>query len=207
MITNPSDLYAKLLSDFNLPELTICDLHKPCNKAGGHRCTTVLTHKVIDFDKVKIEYQRGKAEPQKASTDGFTYKDNLFCFVELKGWADFLVFHTNLATLQSEIKEQADKYDLNKKLTDSMLICKSIAQNESIFKNAQIAFVLVTDIDIDDDGAMELYSDLVSLAETSTSWELVCNRELKGKLSVLPSSVSTYYVKCQKFDEILTKIY
>ena len=63
------------------------------------------------------------------------------------------------------------------------------------------------DIDIDDDGAMELYSDLISLAETSTSWELVCNRELKGKLSVLPSSVSTYYVKCQKFDEILTKIY
>lgn len=207
MITNPSDLYAKLLSDFNLTELTICDLHKPCNKVGGHRCATVMTHKMIDFDKVKIEYQRGKVEPQKASTDGFTYKDHLFCFVELKGWADFLVFHTNLATLQSEIEEQADKYDLNKKLTDSMLICTNIALNKDIFKNAQIAFILVTDIDIDNDGAMEFYSDLTSLAETSTNWELVCNRELKGKLSTLPSEVSTYYIKCQKFDETLAKIF
>ena len=133
MITNPADLYAKLLSDFRLSEQIICDLHKPCNKVGGHRCTTVLTNKVIDFDKVKKEYQRGKRGPQKASTDGFTFKGHLYCFVELKGWTDFLIFHTNRATLKSEIKEQADKYDLNKKLTDSMLICKGIAQKFTNF--------------------------------------------------------------------------
>lgn len=206
MIKTPAELYAKLLSEYHLSENVLCDLHKPCNKAGGHRCSTILAHKVIDFDKVKTEYQRGKTEPQKASTDGFTFKNQLFCFVELKGWANFLVFHTNLSTLQSEIKEQANKYDLNKKLTDSMLICKDVAQNEEIFKYARIAFVLVTDIDIEDDGTMEIYSDLMSLSETSTSWELVCNRELKGKLSALPSTVNTYYIKCQKFDEIMTKL-
>lgn len=206
MIKTPAELYAKLLSDYHLSEHIICDLHKPCNKAGGHRCSTILTYKVIDFDKIKTEYQRGKKESQKASTDGFTFKNQLFCFVELKGWADFLALHTNLTTLQSEIKGQAGKYDLNKKLTDSMLICKDVAQNKEIFKDAQIAFVLVTDIDIEDDGTMELYSDLMSLAETSTSWELVCNRELKGRLSVLPSTVNTYYIKCQKFDETIAKL-
>ena len=125
MITNPADLYAKLLSDYRLSEQIICDLHKPCNNATGHRCATVLTHKVINFDEIKTEYQRGKKGSQKASVDGFTYKDKLFCFVELKGWTDFLTFHTNPDTLKSEIKEQADKYALNKKLTDSMLICKA----------------------------------------------------------------------------------
>ena len=206
MITNPTDLYSKFLSDYKLLEQILCDLHKPCNNATGHRCTTVLKQKVLNFDEVKTEYQRGKKDPQKASVDGFTYKDKLFCFVELKGWTDFLTFHTNPDTLKSEIKEQADKYDLNKKLTDSMLICKDVAENAELFSDIPIAFILVTDIDIDEDGTMELYSDLMSLAETSTSWKVICNRELKGKLSTLPSTISTYYIKCQKFDETLLKL-
>lgn len=204
MITNPTDLYSKFLSDYKLPEQILCDLHKPCNHTTGHRCTTVLTHKVINFDDVKTEYQRGKKGPQKASVDGFTYKDRLFCFVELKGWADFLTFHTNRDTLKTEIKEQTDKYDLNKKLTDSMLICKDIASNPELFKDNSIAFILVTDIDIVEDGTMELYSDLMSLAETSTNWKTICNQELKGKLSTLPTTISTFYIKCQDFDKKLT---
>ena len=87
-----------------------------------------------------------------------------------------------------------------------MLICKDVAQNEFIFKDAQIAFVLVTDIDVEEDGTMELYSNLMSLAETSTNWDIVCNRNLKGKLSTLPSYVNTYYVKCQEFDDVISKL-
>lgn len=165
-----------------------------------------LKTKGLNFDDVKTEYQRGKKGPQKASVDGFTYKEKLFCFVELKGWADFLLFHKNPNTLKTEIKEQADKYELNKKLTDSMLICKDVAENAELFSDIPIAFILVTDIDIDEDGTMELYSDLMSLAETSTSWKVICNRELKGKLSTLPSTISTYYIKCQKFDETFLKL-
>lgn len=206
MITNPADLYSKFLSDYKLPEQILCNLHKPCNNATGHRCTTVLTHKVINFDDVKTEYQRGKKGPQKASVDGFTYKSKLFCFVELKGWADFLTFHTNPDTLKTEIKEQTDKYDLNKKLTDSMLICKDIASNSELFKDNSIAFILVTDIDVVEDGTMELYSDLMSLAETSTNWKTICNQELKGKLSSLPTNINTYYIKCQMFDETISKL-
>lgn len=206
MITNPADLYSKFLSDYKLPEQILCNLHKPCNNATGHRCTTVLTHKVINFDDVKTEYQRGKKGPQKASVDGFTYKSKLFCFVELKGWADFLTFHTNPDTLKTEIKEQTDKYDLNKKLTDSMLICKDIASNSELFKDNSIAFILVTDIDVVEDGTMELYSDLMSLAETSTTWKTICNQELKGKLSSLPTNINTYYIKCQMFDETISKL-
>ena len=206
MITNPTDLYSKFLSDYKLQEQILCDLHKTCNNATGHRCATVLKQRVLNFDDVKTEYQRGKKGPQKASVDGFTYKEKLFCFVELKGWADFLLFHKNPNTLKTEIKEQADKYELNKKLTDSMLICKDVAENAELFSDIPIAFILVTDIDIDEDGTMELYSDLMSLAETSTSWKVICNRELKGKLSTLPSTISTYYIKCQKFDETFLKL-
>ena len=206
MITNPTDLYSNFLSDYKLPEQILCDLHKPCNHATGHRCTTVLTHKVINFDDVKTEYQRGKKGPQKASVDGFTYKGKLFCFVELKGWADFLDYNTNPNTLKMKIKKQVAKYDLNKKLTDSMLICKDIASNPGLFKGNSIAFILVTDIDVVEDGAKEICSDLISLAETSTDWKTICNQELKGKLSSLPTNINTYYINCQKFDETISKL-
>ena len=206
MIQTPAELYTKLISDFNLTEHILCDLHKPCNKSNGHRCKYVMAYPIIDFDEVKTEYQRGKSGNPKSSVDGFTYKNQLCCFVELKGWADFLAFHTNPDTLQTEIEEQADKYDLNKKLVDSMSICRDVSENANIFKNVSIAFILVTDIDVDEDGTMEFYSNLMDLAETSSDWETICNRELKDKLLSLPSDISTYYIKCQNFDETISKL-
>ena len=206
MIRKPAELYAKLISDFDLPEHILCDLHKPCNKSNGHRCRSVMAYPIIDFDEVKTEYQRGKSGNPKSSVDGFTYKNQLCCFVELKGWADFLAFHTNLDTMQEEIEAQADKYDLNKKLMDSLSICREVAENADIFKDASIVFILVTDIDVDEDGTMEFFSDLMELAETSSDWKVVCNRELKDRLSSLPSNISTYYIKCQKFDEVISKL-
>lgn len=206
MIRTPAELYAKLISDFDLPEHILCDLHKPCNKSNGHRCRSVMAYPIIDFDEVKTKYQRGKSGNPKSSVDGFTYKNQLYCFTELKGWADFLAFHTNPDTMQEEIEAQAGKYDLNKKMMDSLSICREVSENENIFKDASIAFILVTDIDVDEDGTMEFYSDLIDLAETSSDWQVICNRKLKGKLLTLPSDISTYYVKCQKFDEIMSML-
>ena len=206
MIRTPAELYAKLISDFDLPEHILCDLHKPCNKSNGHRCRSVIAYPIIDFDEVKTKYQRGKSGNPKSSVDGFTFKNQLCCFVELKGWADFLAFHTNPDTLQTEIEEQADKYDLNKKLVDSMSICRDVSENANIFKNVSIAFILVTDIDVDEDGTMEFYSNLMDLAETSSDWETICNRELKDKLLSLPSDISTYYIRWQNFDDTISKL-
>jgi len=206
MIQTPAELYAKLISDFDLSEHILCDLHKPCNKSNGRRCKSVMTNSIIDFDEVKTEYQRGKSGDPKSSVDGFTYKNQLCCFVELKGWTDFLTFHTNPDMLQMEIENQANKYDLNEKLMDSMSICREVSENADIFKDVSIAFILVTDIDVDKDGTMELYSDLMGLAETSSDWQVICNRELKDKLLSLPSDISTYYIKCQNFDETISKL-
>ena len=206
MIRTPAELYAKLISDFDLSEHILCDLHKPCNKSNGRRCKSVMTNSIIDFDEVKTEYQRGKSGDPKSSVDGFTYKNQLCCFVELKGWTDFLTFHTNPDMLQMEIENQANKYDLNEKLMDSMSICREVSENADIFKDVSIAFILVTDIDVDKDGTMELYSDLMGLAETSSDWQVICNRELKDKLLSLPSDISTYYIKCQNFDETISKL-
>lgn len=207
MIRTSSELYAKLTCDFNSQEYVLCDLHKPCNKKPiGHRCKSVLTYPIINFDEVKTENQRGKSGDPKSSVDGFTCKNQLFCFVELKGWTDFLTFHANPDTLQAEIDAQIGKYDLNKKLMDSMAICREISENPDIFKNASIAFILVTDIDIDEDGTMELLSNLMGLGETSSDWETICNRGLKNKLSSLPSDISTYYITCQKFDDTMSKL-
>ena len=89
---------------------------------------------------------------------------------------------------------------------DSLSICREVAENADIFKDASIVFILVTDIDVDEDGTMEFFSDLMELAETSSDWKVVCNRELKDRLSSLPSNISTYYIKCQKFDEVISKL-
>ena len=87
-----------------------------------------------------------------------------------------------------------------------MSICRDVSENANILKNVSIAFILVTDIDVDEDGTMEFYSNLMDLAETSSDWETICNRELKDKLLSLPSDISTYYIKCQNFDETISKL-
>lgn len=206
MIRTLAELYAKLISDFELSEQVLCDLHKPCNKSKGHRCKSIMTYPIIDFDKVKTEFQRGKSGDSKSSVDGFACKNQLCCFVELKGWEDFLVFHTNPDTLQAEIEEQTGKYDLNKKLMDSMYVCREFSKNSEIFKDVSIAFILVTDIDVDEDATMDFYSNLMGLAETSSDWRTMCNRELRGRLLSLPSDISIYYIKCQNFDKTISKL-
>lgn len=67
-------------------------------------------------------------------------------------------------------------------------------------------YILVTDIDVEEDGTMEFYSDMMGLAETPSNWEVICNRELKDRLSSLPPNIRTYYLKCQKFDQAISKL-
>lgn len=200
----PHDLYQKLLSDYPTTEHILCDLHKPCIPKE-HRCDVVLTHRLINFDQVKDEYIRNTKQQNKSSVDGYTYKEALHCFVELKGWKKFLEFHTNSVTLES-IKKQANKYDLNKKLIDSIQICTDISKDNDLFHSNAVAFVLVTDIAIQNDGIVGFWSNLGHLAETSAQWEHICNEELRNRLSSLPSNVSTYYVNCQEFETLLSKL-
>lgn len=201
----PYELYNKLISEFSLRENILCELHKPFILKEC-RCSVALAKKMLNFDKIKDDYLRKTKQDSKSSVDGYTYKGNSHCFVEIKGWKKFLEYHTNDTTLEKDIEEQVKRFDLNKKLTDSMDICGEITRDVCLFDSASVAFVLVTDIDTENDGIKNIFFDLESLAETSTKWDVICNKELKNKLSVLPSSIRTYYTNCRNYDILISKL-
>lgn len=118
------ELFRLLATTYSLHSQIICDLHNPCESLSKRRCSDVLTHELINFDKVKIAFYKGQPVNQRSSADGFTYQKDWFCFVELKGWRDYIMHNADAS--QSDIQEQADKYDLSKKYQDSMYICEQV---------------------------------------------------------------------------------
>lgn len=84
---NAKELYQKILETYpDIGETTICSLHKPCAKSK--RCDEAPLHLYIDFDRVETEFDRGN--PSRQSVDAVTSAGEKFCFIEIKGWKDFL---------------------------------------------------------------------------------------------------------------------
>lgn len=199
------ELYEFIGSITKLPENIICDLHKPCAYPHKHECEEILTHKLINFDDVKTFIQKGRKGPQRSSVDGYTYEKEWYCFVEIKGWKIFL--NRNPVANEEEINKQAERYDLEKKYSESRDICLSLSKEKNLFKDKKIAFFLVSDIDDQKgSGLYSLVANLNKLGVRTPTREDYCNQALQNKLDSLPKEVSTFYVECKKFDESIKKL-
>lgn len=196
------DLYELILSKYpDIGEYDICDLHKPCSKTRG--CTTPASHSCIDFDKVETEFDRGKSS--RPSVDAVTYAGDQFCFIEIKGWKEFLKWHVpDINKIQTQ-----SQYDFKGKFETSRDICIGIADATKLFDTIQAIFILVTDIDVNENAMQNFYANLMSLATTATNWETHCNIALKGSLDNQITTVPKYYVNCKnlagKLQEIARK--
>lgn len=195
------DLYKTLSQTYGLPSLMLCDLHKPCNSPAKRRCNEVLSHPLINFDNVKSAFQKGKPGPQKASSDGYTFQSEWFCFVEIKGWRDYLWYNPD--STKEEITVKASEYNLLKKFQDSVYVCQQITQNANLFKDKKIAFFLVTDIETSQSGISLFANNLNLLATKIPSKEDFCNQSLCNQLKSIPQDVSTFYVECSHFDKAI----
>lgn len=184
------ELYELILSKYHtVGESVICDLHKPCSKSRG--CNTPSSHSCIDFDKVETEFNRNRSSVP--SVDAVTYSGNKFCFIEIKGWKEFLKWNIqDIGKIQSQAQ-----YDLKGKFETSRNICSDIAGTATLFDTIQEIFILVTDIDVNENAMQNLYVNLMSLASTASDWEARCNIALKNRLNSQITTVPKYYVNCK----------
>ena len=125
-----------------------------------------------------------------------------FCFIEIKGWKKYLEWNT---PSEKGIQEQAE-YDLKGKLETSEEICVAISGQHNIFRQIPEVFILVTDIDVSEQGVENFHFNMMALATTSSVWESKCNTELNSQLEQQITTIPKYYVTCKQLENKLNVI-
>ncbi len=203
METSPKELFDRIKSIYPDHSTKICALHKPCTPK--RQCKVGSNKEVLDFDEITKQENIKKSVESTSSVDAITYTDNncYFCFVEIKGWYEFLYnSHRKKKVTKSEIQKQVDKYDLKKKLDNSIQLCKEITHN-NIFENIPIYYIVVTDIDVNTNPLESLQGNLMFLAQTSSKWTDICNNLLKSKLDEI-TDIKKGYFYCRQFSDAIT---
>ena len=203
----PKEIYECIRASYPDLETTICQLHKPCS---GNRCARASRKHVIDFDQVERRYHVSASSPNP-SVDAVTCNDQNtgFCFVELKGWEMFLAHQLSRFSEDEDkkkaIEEQANDYDLKKKLDNSLQLCQQITNNSDCFNQTEVVFVLVTDIEVEVNPLESFAYQLNMLAETASKWKLLCNESLSQRLDS-EIDIKKYYVHCKDFDSLIHRL-
>lgn len=200
------DIYNAVLNFSEVNPQCICFLHHPCQ--GGF-CADQQKLPVIDLDAVKTKWNKQKGMPSSASVDALACATQHLCFVELKGWTEFLKHHgldkpEEMTDKEKEkankaIDKQVGKYKLQKKLLDSVMICEDISGQKDILNSISVAFLLVTDISLEDDPLQHLQQQLMMLASTSTDWKKVCAEQMK-KVLEHQIDIQSLFIECKNFD-------
>ncbi len=191
----PSELY-RLLKNV-CPDLeveSICDVETTCKRNGfcGHRQGVP----VVDFDKVKSSFYKGRRSPASVDAVCVSGKGKYFCFVELKGWKNYLRFENKQ---KNSVEETVSGYHLGKKLEDSERLCVDISGDESLFDSMPVVFVLVTDIEVKEHGLESFADNMFALAETASEHYLECRTAARN---VIESEIYVEhdYICCKDFD-------
>lgn len=195
MIVAADKLIEHIEATYHVRVHDICCLDKSCVKTK--RCSVNHGIQILDFDKVKDA--RCKGGNPLPSVDGLLEQNGFLCFVELKSWENYLKYQSPES--EKDIQAQLDDYNLEGKLTQSMIMCQEEADNSLLFEEIPVLFALVTDIDVDRTGERDILLKLNMLAHSASDWRTVCNRLSEEKLKGM--SVKTVYYSCKNFDKEL----
>ena len=193
-----SELISFLVKDKHFSLCSVCELHKPC--ATTPRCSWEPAKRFVNFDDVKTAYCKEHLVISCASVDGLSEKNEKLLFVEIKGWVDFLQYQKK--NVGKKIKKQVSGYDFVKKLKDSIDICNDYASNPKFCNADHLAYIIVTDIDIKEQPLQTLQGNLMALAQTSSSLEVLCNKYMLSKISSI-KGIHTYYKQCKELDSFI----
>ncbi|UBD72684.1 hypothetical protein [Parabacteroides goldsteinii] len=189
------ELYDSIISQKISTETCICRLHHPCSATSICGQNSQIT--VIDFDGVKDTIDKQKKRESYSSVDALTYKQNNLLFVEIKGWKEFISHNTKISN--TKIQKQVDRFDLKKKLLDSISICCDLTNDPDFLIDKPSIYVIVTDIDPTRNGLGTLAMNLNVLANTTSQWELVCIQLMNECIAGI-SEMKTHYLYCEDFD-------
>ena len=193
-----SELISFLVKDKHFSLCSVCELHKPC--ATTPRCSWEPAKRFVNFDDVKTAYCKEHQVISCASVDGLSEKNGKLLFVEIKGWVDFLQYQKK--NVEKKIKKQVSGYDFIKKLKDSIDICNDYASNPKFCNADYLVYIIVTDIDIKEQPLQTLQGNLMALAQTSSSLEVLCNKYMLSKIISI-KGIHTYYKQCKELDSFI----
>lgn len=199
----PKELYDLICSQMPGYEVpSICYVEKNCLKNGF--CSSLQSNPVIDFDNVKNKYYRDLKEPTPASVDALTagVHGTALCFVELKGWKNYIDHHTKQ---KKTVQETASGYNLAGKLSDSQTLCIDLSKEPDIFAHMPVRFILVTDIDPTVSGIEYIHSMFIALAETTTELYSQCITESQKALDS-DIHIDKVFIQCKDFDRYIATI-
>ena len=121
---------------------------------------------------------------------------------KIKGWKKYLEWNK---PSEKGIQKQAE-YNLKGKLETSKEICVAISGQSNIFSQIPEVFILVTDIDVSEQGVENFHFNMMALATTSSVWESKCNTELNSQLEQQITTIPKYYVTCKRLEDTLSTI-
>lgn len=202
------EIYNHIKNQYSSSETTICHLHQPrphvaCCLDAQFKCSNPSQTKVLNFDQITSDYCSNQGISVCSSTDALSYKNNYLIFVEIKGWRQFIKYSLSNAYNKDKIEDQESKYDLNKKIEESISTCEKIIAPDSMPVDDEIIYILVIDTSTKQHGAKwQLLQNLNLLAYDSSSIyrtiDDVTERDLQSSIK---RPIRKMRVFCQNFDK------
>jgi len=140
-------------------------------------CCTLANTKVIDFDRTKmlIAKQYQLSEPKSCDALKIIIEgDASIDFIEFKGLKKFIYnLWRDGKPIDIQMESQFDKFKLNYKIEDSLLILRLMIQNRKfnlttderlIYSKLPKNYIILTDLELEEDGRLDLFVNLNLLA-------------------------------------------
>lgn len=197
----PLELYNSLKSKYPSHEVgCVCCVESTCCKKGF--CSDMQHTPVLDFDKIKDDFYHGQIISTPASVDAVCVGalQNHFCFVEMKGWDNYINY---LDKQKKSVKETVEGYNLEGKLIDSQNLCINMMNDYDLFAHMPVIFLLVTDINVKTNGIVAFADLMNKLGSNSTDIYSNCLSESKHTLDS-EIHIDHQYVYCREFDDELS---
>lgn len=199
----PEDLYEIIRAKYPCKEVAgVCYVNKDCKRLGF--CSSTQQTRILDFDEIKNLAYHGSKKSMPSSVDAVCLSGNkqTFCFVELKGWQQYIDY---LTKQRYSVEETVDDYNLKGKLTDSQELCMLLASDIDAFAEIPVCFILVTDIDTSTKGLDSFHSMMTDLANCTDDLYSSCVSAARKTLDS-EIHINHYYITCKQFDQFLSRI-
>ena len=161
-------------------------------------CCSNATTKVIDFDKTKEIIVDSESLVSTKSCDCLKICPNResIDLIEMKGFSKFIEYFRG-AKIDEKIDDTVKKYDLKKKIEDSLHLLDTIVRKKEFgrtnedaqfFSDTKINYILLTDVDSINSGLNNYFTfALYFLATHSNSPESYITSKLENELTKLPN--------------------
>ncbi len=185
--------FLQRLLDFGLHE-NYFDLNQ-IGKLDKTCCPEAKTE-VVDFDKTKTSIMQQCGLNQVKSCDALKIipAAKRLDFIELKGWQHFIQHHS-MTNSPKHIDEKIQGFNLAGKIKDSLLVLDLLVKSKwfdmtnsekQYYREADKYYIVLVDIDIEEDPKRNLAVTLEFLSEVSTPIEQQIAAGLNEELNKIP---------------------